>query len=131
MILKEITDNLAKGFPSEFLTVAKRTDLSTLAWAPLRFRVPWNVALGRVQDGNVTVSGDAMHPMTPDIGQGGCSALEDAVVLAQCLSQSHTSAANDKQWVEKGLKRYSFQLFFYSHTLMIHVLCEWNYRQSD
>ncbi|XP_078172515.1 monooxygenase 2-like [Carex rostrata] len=106
MILKEITDNLAKGFPSEFLTVAKRTDLSTLAWGPLRFRVPWNVALGRVQDGNVTVAGDAMHPMTPDLGQGGCSALEDAVVLAQCLSQSHTSAANDKQWVEKGLKRY-------------------------
>ncbi|KAF3341527.1 zeaxanthin epoxidase [Carex littledalei] len=101
MILKEITDNLAKDFPSNFLTVAKHTDLSSLAWAPLRFRVPWNVALGRAQDGNVTVAGDAMHPMTPDLGQGGCSALEDAVVLARCLSQAHKTAADDKQYVDE------------------------------
>ena len=80
-------------------------DLSSLAWAPLRFRAPWNVALGRAQDGNVTVAGDAMHPMTPDLGQGGCSALKDAVVLARCLSQAHKTAADDKQWEEKGLKR--------------------------
>lgn len=26
--------------------------------------------------GLVTVCGDALHPMTPDMGQGGCSALE-------------------------------------------------------
>lgn len=106
MILKEITDNLAKDFPSDFLTVAKHTDLTSLAWGPLRFRVPWNVAFGKAQNSNVTVAGDAMHPMTPDLGQGGCSALEDAVVLARCLSQAHTTKAEDKQWVEKGLRRY-------------------------
>jgi 2-polyprenyl-6-methoxyphenol hydroxylase-like FAD-dependent oxidoreductase len=106
LILKEITDNLAKYFPSNFLNIVKHTDLSSLAWAPLRFRVPWNVAIGKAQNGNVTVAGDAMHPMTPDLGQGACSALEDAVVLVRCLSQAHTTAAEDKQWVEKGLKRY-------------------------
>jgi 2-polyprenyl-6-methoxyphenol hydroxylase-like FAD-dependent oxidoreductase len=29
--------------------------------------------------------GDAAHPMTPNLGQGGCQAIEDAVVLASLL----------------------------------------------
>ncbi|MGW5666728.1 FAD-dependent monooxygenase [Micromonospora sp. NPDC003776] len=32
--------------------------------------------------GCVAVLGDAAHAMTPDLGQGGCQAIEDAVVLA-------------------------------------------------
>jgi 2-polyprenyl-6-methoxyphenol hydroxylase-like FAD-dependent oxidoreductase len=35
--------------------------------------------------GRVTLLGDAAHPMTPNLGQGACQALEDAVVLARCL----------------------------------------------
>jgi 2-polyprenyl-6-methoxyphenol hydroxylase-like FAD-dependent oxidoreductase len=35
--------------------------------------------------GCVTLLGDAAHPMLPFLGQGGCQALEDAVVLGQCL----------------------------------------------
>ncbi|DBA84691.1 TPA: hypothetical protein ACH3X1_005947 [Trebouxia sp. C0004] len=33
--------------------------------------------------GAVTLAGDAAHPMTPNLGQGGCTALEDAVILAR------------------------------------------------
>jgi 2-polyprenyl-6-methoxyphenol hydroxylase-like FAD-dependent oxidoreductase len=33
----------------------------------------------------VVLIGDAAHPMTPDLGQGGCQAVEDAVVLAAAL----------------------------------------------
>ncbi|MFE0173443.1 FAD-dependent monooxygenase [Streptomyces sp. NPDC059002] len=36
-------------------------------------------------DGPVTLLGDAAHPMLPSLGQGGSTAIEDAVVLAQCL----------------------------------------------
>ena len=54
-----------------------------MTWAPLLFRFPWEVILGNLSKGNVTVAVDAMHPMTPDLGQGGCSALEDAVVLSR------------------------------------------------
>jgi 2-polyprenyl-6-methoxyphenol hydroxylase-like FAD-dependent oxidoreductase len=35
--------------------------------------------------GRVTLLGDAAHPMTPNLGQGACQALEDAVVLADRL----------------------------------------------
>ncbi|MGX8910322.1 FAD-dependent oxidoreductase [Streptomyces netropsis] len=40
-------------------------------------------------DGPVTLLGDAAHPMLPSLGQGGSTAIEDAVVLAQCLA-SHS-----------------------------------------
>jgi salicylate hydroxylase len=36
--------------------------------------------------GRVTLMGDAAHPMLPYLAQGGALALEDAVVLAQCLA---------------------------------------------
>ncbi|HTS47378.1 MAG TPA: FAD-dependent monooxygenase [Bryobacteraceae bacterium] len=35
--------------------------------------------------GRVTLLGDAAHPMTPNFGQGGCQAIEDALVLARML----------------------------------------------
>ncbi len=38
--------------------------------------------------GRVTLLGDAAHPMTPNLGQGACQSLEDALVLAQSLEQA-------------------------------------------
>ena len=37
--------------------------------------------------GPVTLLGDAAHPPTPNLGQGACQALEDALVLADCLAE--------------------------------------------
>jgi 2-polyprenyl-6-methoxyphenol hydroxylase-like FAD-dependent oxidoreductase len=37
--------------------------------------------------GMVTLLGDAAHPCTPNLGQGGCLALEDALVLAKCVER--------------------------------------------
>jgi salicylate hydroxylase len=36
--------------------------------------------------GRVTLLGDACHPTLPDLAQGACMAIEDAFVLARCLS---------------------------------------------
>lgn len=43
---------------------------------------------GGVGRGRVTLAGDALHPMSPNLGQGGCTALEDAVVLASVLGRA-------------------------------------------
>ncbi|MEM6478309.1 MAG: FAD-dependent urate hydroxylase HpxO [Pseudomonadota bacterium] len=36
--------------------------------------------------GRVVILGDAAHNTSPDLGQGACMAMEDAVVLAQCFA---------------------------------------------
>jgi 6-hydroxynicotinate 3-monooxygenase len=41
--------------------------------------------LPRWSEGNVTILGDACHPMTPYMAQGAAMAFEDAAVLSRCL----------------------------------------------
>lgn len=43
--------------------------------------------------GRVVLLGDAAHPMAPDLGQGGCQAMEDAWVLARCLHRDPENVA--------------------------------------
>ena len=47
----------------------------------------------RWTDGPVVVIGDAAHAMRPHLGQGGCQALVDAVVLARLWEASDSPAA--------------------------------------
>ncbi|CBI37629.3 hypothetical protein VitviT2T_005833 [Vitis vinifera] len=87
-IQRQVIENFAKNFPPTYAEVVRHCDLSTLTWAPLLMRLPWHLIFGNVSKGTMTVAGDAMHPMTPDLGQGGCSALEDAVVLGRHIGNS-------------------------------------------
>ncbi|NOS55985.1 MAG: hypothetical protein HOP37_06980, partial [Cyclobacteriaceae bacterium] len=34
--------------------------------------------------------GDAAHATTPNLGQGGCQAVEDAFVIAKCLRENYS-----------------------------------------
>ena len=43
--------------------------------------------------GRITLLGDAAHPTTPNLGQGACQAIEDAVVLTDQLRRSDTVEA--------------------------------------
>jgi 2-polyprenyl-6-methoxyphenol hydroxylase-like FAD-dependent oxidoreductase len=44
-------------------------------------------------DGRVTLLGDAAHPITPNVGQGACMAVEDAACVAKSLlAASHVDA---------------------------------------
>ncbi|HWE52322.1 MAG TPA: FAD-dependent monooxygenase [Bryobacteraceae bacterium] len=46
--------------------------------------------LRRWTSGRVTLLGDAAHPCTPNLGQGGGMAIEDALVLAKCLADGRS-----------------------------------------
>jgi FAD-dependent urate hydroxylase len=50
-------------------------------------------------NGRIALLGDAGHSTTPDLGQGGCQAIEDAWVLATTLLTTNLSVAD-------ALKRY-------------------------
>jgi FAD-dependent urate hydroxylase len=49
--------------------------------------------------GRVALLGDAAHATCPDLGQGGCQAMEDGLVLTRCLLTTNLG-------VEYALKRY-------------------------
>ncbi|KAG8377969.1 hypothetical protein BUALT_Bualt08G0089100 [Buddleja alternifolia] len=71
---------------------------------------------------NDILHSDALHPMPPDIGQGGCSALEDGVILARCLAEALLADTNrkDDEYVkmEKGLEKYSRERRWRSFSLV-------------
>jgi 2-polyprenyl-6-methoxyphenol hydroxylase-like FAD-dependent oxidoreductase len=46
--------------------------------------------------GAVVLVGDAAHAMTPNLGQGACQALEDAVVLGDVMASGDGLAAYDR-----------------------------------
>ncbi len=101
----------AARIPAEALDVIERSEMSDVVSSPLRFRSPLALVRGSISRGNVCVAGDAFHPTTPELGQGGCAALEDGVVLARCLSETFLAdgAENDPGYeaVTAALEKYA------------------------
>jgi 6-hydroxynicotinate 3-monooxygenase len=56
--------------------------------------------LPRWSEGNVTLLGDACHPMTPYMAQGAAMAIEDAAILSRCLD------GVDRSGVARAFQRY-------------------------
>ncbi|KAF8405448.1 hypothetical protein HHK36_010354 [Tetracentron sinense] len=111
-----VLSNLGK-VPKEVVGIVENTGLESITSAPLRYRLPWSILWGNICKENVCVAGDALHPMTPDIGQGGCAALEDGVVLARCLAealnvkpnQETKNKAEEEEYnmIKKGLEKFA------------------------
>ena len=70
-----------RGWPEPIETMVAATPESVIQRTAIYDRDPierWSV-------GRVTLVGDAAHPMTFNVGQGACQAIEDGVILAACL----------------------------------------------
>jgi len=71
------------------LDLIRATPEEQILFSPIHDRRPrWNWSSPRV-----TLLGDAAHPMTPNLGQGACSAMEDAVVLMSLLKRHSVVSA--------------------------------------
>jgi salicylate hydroxylase len=75
------------------------TELIRAAETPGRWALLDRVPLKRWSTGNVTLLGDAAHPMFPFYAQGAAQAIEDAASLAVCL-------ATERGDSEQALKTY-------------------------
>jgi 2-polyprenyl-6-methoxyphenol hydroxylase-like FAD-dependent oxidoreductase len=53
----------------------------------------------------VTLLGDAAHPMTPNLGQGACQAIEDGVILARHLDSAGDEVAALRDYERNRIER--------------------------
>ena len=81
-------------YPEPVAQMIAATDESTI----IRMDVVDRAPEPRWGEGRVTLLGDAIHLMAPMGGQGACQALEDSIVLADCLSRNRN--------VESGVRAY-------------------------
>lgn len=110
--LKQFVLSLARNVSKESYNILERTSLDSLYCAKLKLRTPWNILMkDNIFKNNTCLVGDALHPMTPDIGQGGCSTLEDSVVLARCIKEAifakNLEEAEFCKRIKVGLEKYA------------------------
>ncbi|CAA6656014.1 unnamed protein product [Spirodela intermedia] len=104
---KEVEEDMAKmkqhvlrnlrKVPKKVLQAVERTEPSAIVSSPLRYRWPSDLLWGGICRGSVCLAGDALHAMTPDLGQGGCAALEDGVTLAR-IEAALEEYAKERKW---------------------------------
>lgn len=77
----ELLDRYAR-FPAPILDILRGTSPAEIIRTDL-YEIE---ALDRWWQGRAVLLGDAAHAMTPNLGQGGAQAIEDAYILADCLA---------------------------------------------
>uniref|UniRef100_A0A6U4D7Q0 FAD-binding domain-containing protein n=3 Tax=Phaeomonas parva TaxID=124430 RepID=A0A6U4D7Q0_9STRA len=88
--LVDYIKSLHDGWSDEIHYVLDNTPDSAVEQRDLYDRAP--ELLRSWSQGSATIMGDAAHPMMPNLGQGGCQAIEDAFVLGEKLAGVEDSA---------------------------------------
>lgn len=90
-----------KNYHDPVPAILKATKQEDLIWNDIYDLEP----IDRYAFGNAVLIGDAAHATTPNMGQGACMAIEDAVVLANCLKQNSLVTEAFQSFERKRLKR--------------------------
>lgn len=88
--LVDYIKGLHEGWSDEVMTVLDATPPESVEQRDLYDRKP--EFLRSWADGNVVLIGDAVHAMMPNLGQGGCQAIEDAYVLTETLAATDSTS---------------------------------------
>jgi len=98
---KQRLQDLFRGWHKPVEAVIEATEPSTIIRADLYEMEP----LKHWCQGRIALMGDAAHPMTPNMGQGACQALEDAVVLGACIQEANDLPTALQIYEEKRIQR--------------------------
>jgi 2-polyprenyl-6-methoxyphenol hydroxylase-like FAD-dependent oxidoreductase len=105
IVMKNYTvDDLQKqfaGYHHPVEAILKATKNENLIWADINDIRPIN----QYAFNNILLIGDAAHATTPNLGQGACQAVEDAVILAEEIRNNNDIRTAFKNFEKRRLKR--------------------------
>ncbi|WP_152393869.1 FAD-dependent oxidoreductase [Paenibacillus guangzhouensis] len=90
-----------KGYHTAILDILRASDPDQISYQPIMDLQP----MPRFTKGRVALIGDAAHAATPNLGQGACQAIEDAVILAKELGRQATVEGALRRYEQLRLKR--------------------------
>jgi len=93
--------NHFKSFHEPIPSILQHTKDESLIWNDIIDLKPIN----QYAFDKVVIIGDAGHAMTPNMGQGACQAIEDAVILADELNSNSDVKIAFKQFEKRRVKR--------------------------
>lgn len=109
---------LYHGWPEPVETLIETTDERAIFARDGFDRKP----VARWGEGPVTLLGDAAHPMTPNLGQGACQAIEDSVVLGRCLEDASDPVSALREYERRRIDR---SAYFVKRSHMIGAIGRW------
>jgi 2-polyprenyl-6-methoxyphenol hydroxylase-like FAD-dependent oxidoreductase len=98
---KQRMRDMVRGWHAPIEAVIEATEASTI----IRADVYELEQLPHWCQGRVTLLGDAAHAMSPNMGQGACQAIEDAVVLGSCLQEETDIPSALRLYESRRIKR--------------------------
>jgi 2-polyprenyl-6-methoxyphenol hydroxylase-like FAD-dependent oxidoreductase len=90
-----------KAFHEPIQDILQSTTDDQLIWGDIVDLRPLN----RFAFDNIVLMGDAAHATTPNMGQGACMAVEDAVILSNCMANHDDFAVSFREFESKRLMR--------------------------
>ena len=90
-----------EGFHEPISTILSNSKSSDLIWGDINDLKP----IAHFAFGNIVLLGDAAHATTPNMGQGACQAIEDAIILADELSKNQNTEGAFIAYERRRLKR--------------------------